>query len=556
MKSFLTLFKYERNALFPSIKLKRRPDIFGGLLSLGVSLLVVAVFLVLISAVAESYVLIKIDKISDPTARSLELINALYSIIIIGLAVMCLEKMRTTLVSNVGKRIFLRLPVTQSTIFLSKFAALMLWNYVSSLFLVLPVNLIFYFVLKPGFEFWINTLIVLLLLPMASFLIATILLVPYIKIISFLSHRYFITFLILSGMLIGAFLAYSELLSILQGLFETGSIKFLFSQSFVDFLQTLTKYTYPANSLASITLGYNVEESIKISAAVAVVALLVMLIVTKRLYKITLFKNENRMAKKGSKHIIVLKPTASLIKKEFISVFREPKNLFSYFAIAIAMPFMVYCCYTLFETLIFNAIGLEFDLALALIVVLVFSILTNTFCATNISRDGVAALKSKMFPIKPSKILLSKVLFCDIVSSISVVLGALILCIFADLSIINTILTALIGLLFSLSQIFIATRMDLNHAKLTAGPNEIAKSSNRTIAKTITIGLIFAIVIGFLSLFISVFAGAESIDFLKNVTIRESYSYLVPLLIAILYLVTGVLYYSVKIDDAFDKLVR
>lgn len=555
MKSFLTLFKYERQALFPSIKLKRRPDILGGLLSLIVSLLVVAVFLLLVSAVAESYVLIKIDKVSDPTARSLELMNALYTIIIVGLAFMCLEKMRTTLVSNTGKKIFLRLPVTQSTIFLSKFAALMLWNYVSSFLLILPVNLIFYFVLKPGYEFFTNTLLVLLLLPMASFLIATILLVPYIKLISFLSHRYLITFILLSGMLIGAFLAYSELLSILQGLFETGSIKFLFSQSFVDFLQNLEKYTYPANALASIALGYNLDQSLKIAGGVAVIALVVVLLVTKRLYKITLFKNENRKIKKGSKRVSSLKPTASLMKKEFISVFREPKNLFSYFAIAIAMPFMVYCCYTLFETLIFNAIGLEFDLALALIVVLVFSILTNTFCATNISRDGVAALKSKMFPVKPSRILLSKVLFCDIVSSLSVIASAVILCILADLSVINTILTAIIGLLFSLSQIFIATRMDLNHAKLTAGPTEIAKSSNRTIAKTITIGLVFAIIIGFLSLFISVFAGVEA-DFLKNIKIRESYSYLVPLLIAVLYLATGVLYYSIKIDDAFDKLVR
>lgn len=555
MRSFLTLFKYERQALFPSIKLKRRPDILGGLLSLVVSLLVVAVFLLLVSAVAESYVLIKIDKVSDPTARSLELMNALYTVIIIGLAFMCLEKMRTTLVSNTGKKIFLRLPVTQSAIFLSKFAALMLWNYVSSFLLILPVNLIFYFVLKPGAEFFTNTLLVLLLLPMASFLIATILLVPYIKLISFLSHRYLITFILLSGILIGAFLAYSELLSILQGLFETGSIKFLFSQSFVDFLQNLEKYTYPANSLASIALGYNIDQSLKIAGAVAAVALVVVLFVTKRLYKITLFKNENRKVKKGGKRVSSLKPTASLMKKEFISVFREPKNLFSYFAIAIAMPFMVYCCYTLFETLIFNAIGLEFDLALALIVVLVFSILTNTFCATNISRDGVAALKSKMFPVKPSRILLSKVLFCDIVSSLSVVASAVILCVLADLSVINTILTAVIGLLFSLSQIFIATRMDLNHAKLTAGPAEITKSSNRTIAKTITIGLIFAIIIGFLSLFISVFAGVDA-DFLKNIEIRESYSYLIPLLIAVLYLATGVLYYSIKIDDAFDKLVR
>lgn len=556
MSAFLTLFKHERRTLFPSAELRRKPDVIGGLLSLILTLGVVAVFALLIAAVAESYVAIKIDKVSDPTARSIELLNALYTVIILALGVFSLEKMRTSLTAGKDKQIFLRLPVSQGTIFRAKLAALLLWNYVTALFLVIPVNLIFYYILSPGVDFLLNTLIVYLLLPMASFLISTVLLVPYIRLIDFLSSRYFLTFILLSGVLIGAFLLYSKLLSVLQGLFETGSIKFLFSESFVNFLCTLASFTYPANCLACIALGENMKESLLISAAVALMAMIATFFVTRRLYRITMYKNNEKKVRRGRKHVRSRSVLGTLMHKEFVTVFREPKYVFSYFAVAMSMPFMVYCCYTLFETLIYNAVGLSFNLSLSIIVILILSILTNTFCATNITRDGVSALKSKIFPVKPKKILLSKVLFCDVVSSLSVIASALVLHLAAGLKLTDTLIAIVIGLIFSLSQIFIATRMDLNHARPAASTREAQKASNRTIAKTITLGLIFAMVIGFLSLFISVFAGDTTVDFLGNIVIKESYSYIVPLVISVLYLIIGRLYYSIGINRAFEKLVR
>ena len=219
------------------------------------------------------------------------------------------------------------------------------------------------------------------------------------------------------------------------------------------------------------------------------------------------------------------------------------------------MPFIVYCCYTLFDTLIFNALGLRLEFALALIVLLVFSILTNTFCATNITRDGKSALKAKAFPIKAGKLLFSKVLFCSIISSLSVIASVVTLYITAGLSPKNSAVCAGIGLIFSLSQIFIATRMDLNRAIVGASDQEVAKVSNKTIAKTITVGLFFSVIIGFLTLFVSFFAGASP-DILGGFEIKAEYAYLFPVAIAVFYFLTGLLYYSRKIDKAFRRLTK
>ena len=563
MRNFRTLFKYERRMLFPGSHSKRF-DLLGALTSLLFTLAIAGVFGLLIYSIADGYLDVKVDKIIDPAARAYELLNAVYAIIIVALGIMCLEKMRSTLTRTSDTPIFLRLPVKNGTIFRAKFTALLLWTYVAAFLLIVPINLIFYFTLGAGTDFLIRTLLVYLLLPMVSFLIATILILPYMVMIKFLSTRYFLSFVALSVLVVGAFFVYSEILGILRELFETGSISFLFSNEFVDFLMMAKLYTYPANSLAAVQMGVDMQISLIITISVAVVALLVDFFITGGLYRLVLYRNrDGKKSRKKYSFGFQRRVTSSLIRKEFITVYREPKYLFSYFAIAFAMPFMIYCSYTLFETLVLNALGLRLEFALALIVVLVFSILTNTFCATNITRDGKSALKAKSFPVKASKLLFSKVIFCSIISSLSVIASVLLLyfssAIFPEstiqIELVDAIIVCAIGLVFSFSQILIATRTDLNGAVVDASPAEVAKASDRTIAKVVSIGLILAVAIGLLTFFVSVFSGVDP-EFIGGFVIQESYAYLFPSIIAAVYFALSLLYYFVNIEKAFSKLTK
>ena len=555
MRNFRTLFKYERRMLFPGSQ-KKRIDILGFLTSIIFTLVIAGIFGILVYAVADGYLDIKIDKVSDPIARAHELLNAVYTIIIVALGIMCLEKMRSTLARSSDIPIFLRLPVKNGTIFRAKFTALLLWTYVTAFMLIIPVNAIFYFVLGAGRDFLINTAIVYLLLPMVSFLLATLLILPYMVIIKFLSTRYFLSFVSLSVLVVGAFFLYSGILDVLRGLFETGSIKFLFTSDFVNILMGAKLYTYPANALASLLLGIDMQKSILISAGFAAAALLFTFLITGALYRLVLYRNRDGR-KSRSRFTFGFKRgvTSSLLRKEFVTVYREPKYLFSYFAIAFAMPFMIYCCYTLFETLIFNALGRGFEFSLALLVVLVFGILTNTFCATNITRDGKSALKAKSFPVKASKLLFSKVLFCSIISSLSVVGSVAMLYFTVGMTPLNAAVTCVIGLVFSFSQILIATRTDLNCAVVDASPEEVARTSDRTIAKVVSIGLFFAVIIGLVTFFASVFAGTAP-AFLKGFEVKEVYVYFIPAIIALIYFGASLVYYLVNIEKAFSKLTK
>ena len=556
---------------FPEKK-KERIDIIGTALSFLITVLIIGVFVYLLSTIAQNYVTIKLfdDRLgiitSNPTARTVELLNVIYTVIIVALSAMMLEKMRSTLARQQDKVLFLRMPLKQQTIFLSKLATLLISNYITAFVLIIPINAIFYFSLKPDIIFWLYTAIIWILLPMVSFLIASVLLVPYIKIVEFVSNKYLIMFVLFTAALVGSFLIYAEVLEIVQNLLETGSIKFLFNSEFISTLQLLIDITYPANCFAYIAVGKFLDIALGITISLAVIAVFVVYFVSKRLYYITLYKNETqKKVRNKTKALFRTTKFAALIRKEFISVFREPQNLFSYFAIATAMPVMVYSCYTLFESLIKNALGFNVSFALALIVILIFSILTNTFCATNVSRDGELALKVKMFPVRASKLLFAKVFFCSIVSSLSVI-GSSALLYFAKIYF-NTegqirvepkdlaIITA-VGVVFSLSHIFVATRLDLNHAKVMASPQEIEEESNKTIAKTVFIGLILALVAGASSLLVTVFANTGLIEQYLGVSLSQEFAYYLPVAIVGAYFLFSLVYYFFLIERKYRRLVR
>ena len=552
MREFLILFKHELKTQFPIKPQKGKVDVLGGILSTLMTLLIVATFVSLISSIAQTYVSVKIDKISAPLERARELLNVCYLVIVLATAFASMEKMRSTFSQQKDKNIFLRLPVKQQTLFMSKLCTLMIWNYAINFVLIVSVNVIFALAVKLSYTFWLSTIAICLLMPLLSFLLATLFVVPYIKFMDFISDKYTVIFILVSLLLIIAFTLYSLLLSLVQSLLETGSIKHIFNQAFVTTLQTLLAIAYPVNCFANIALGENLLLSFAIVLIVATISIFAVYWVSKHLFYATLYKNERTIHPiKKQKPFKQLSPLSSLIRKEFVSVFRNPNQLFSYFAIATAMPFMVYSCYTLFESLIKNSLGLSLDFPLALVVLLVFSILTNTFCATNVSRDGITALKSKVFPIKASTLLIAKVLFCAIVSSISILASSILLGAVTNLNFGDATICAFIGLMFSTAQIFIATRMDLKHCKVSATPAEIERISSKTVTKVVFVGLILALVLGLVAVVVPIMANSN-VEFLK---FHPAFAYIFPIAGSLLYLIVAILYYNFKIEKNFETLV-
>ena len=556
MNKFLILFKHELKSQLPLPRLKgRRYDLFGMLLLLLVVMLVAAVFVTLFSAIVSSYTLVKIDKVAEPTLRAAEMLNVFYMASFLILVLAGLENMRRSLTDHKYKELYLRLPVRSETIFFSKLLTLLISGYAFAFVLIATVTVIFYTSADLPISFVFRSLAVWVLMPLSAFLISTLLLVPYIRFIEFISDKYLLLLILVSSLVMGAFFLYSRFLNVLKNLIGTGSIKYLFNEKFVNALSDMLKWAYPVNLFTEIAVGRGVVLPVLAVLLISALAPLAVYLISKKLFTATIYKNEKPKRPMGKrKQKRKLSPIASLLKKEFISIYRDPKSMFSYFAVAASMPVMVYCCYTLFNSLVIGAIGMKVSFPLATFTVLIFSILTITFCATNVSRDGSAAIKVKTYPVKASTILFAKVLFCSLISSLSVIASLTVLVFWAELSLVDAVIAALITIAFSLAQIFVATRMDLSGARLSSSLAEMRSASNITVVKVVMLGIVLALISGTLSLVSYILSLESSITVIKDIGFTLLDAYLLPGIISALYLVFAIAYYRIGIEKSLDAL--
>ena len=189
-----------------------------------------------------------------------------------------------------------------------------------------------------------------------------------------------------------------------------------------------------------------------------------------------------------------------------------------------------------------------------MLITLLFGMLTNTFCSTNVTRDGASVLKLKTFPLRATRIFLAKILFCAIVSSLAVIFTAVLLVAATSLTILDGVACCIIGLAFSLAQIFLATRVDLKHAKVSLSQTEIEKQSSKTMAKVVTIGFVLAILAGVSAVVLALLSKGLPISG-DTTQLSIAYSYIVPTLIGFAYLAIAMWYYRHNIAENFEKLV-
>ena len=154
-------------------------------------------------------------------------------------------------------------------------------------------------------------------------------------------------------------------------------------------------------------MNTNVFLNVVIVVTISLVAVIIAYYLVKKIY-IKVIQNAlegNAVVYHNKAKLKVRSPNMTLLYKEFLMVLRTPTYAFQYFAMAISLPFMVYICAFLLESMLSTLTIIDCNYALAIFVVSMFSILTNTFCTTNISRDGKMFAMMKTMPVTIHKII-------------------------------------------------------------------------------------------------------------------------------------------------------
>lgn len=522
----------------------RRENIWSTLFNLVLTAAVLAVVIVVFRYFLETYLKVKIGYTDAKAVREREALTFVYALACAVTTISGIFKINRSITSSKGMNVLLLLPVRRQTIFLSKLAALFTDFALTSLLTVLPLTTVFAFVAGRGFGFFALSIFGALVCALFSFALAALLALPAHFLTKLLSRNYLVLTIVFTALVAGAFLVYSQILSLLKGLLETGRIRFIFNESFLNAVAILRKIFFPGNVLADFTLGNGrwlnlVWALLAAAGSVAVVCLAVRwlfgLVANNRLSGGKEFRRVARVSRPHS-------PLAALLKKEFVTILRTPSFAFQFFAVTLVLPLMVYVTATLLDSLARELIFVDVGFEIALLCTAMFSVLTNTFCATNISREGKSFSATKILPVNSRLLVWSKVLLCGIVSLASILFTNILLAVLGVVNLWQAGMCFLITGSLSVGMICLATRRDLNQP-------DFGGSNNRAVTFVVFWGLVASLVTGALSLFCAMFFRAKYANSVGTII-----TVCVLFVLAVLILVLSVLYLNRGLDRKYREV--
>ncbi len=556
-KHFSLLLKKQIQDSLPSFNKKRslRENLSSTLLMVVLIGGIIALFGLIFSRFVDTYTAIKINRVPDIASRQFELMSIAYFALIVVFLFHGINQLCYTLFENSDLNILLSMPFSSTELFLSRLVSLYIKQALIATVSVVAINYTF-FISTSTLDAYngVMTFVIAPLLPLIPLTIASIIVLPFYYVKRLLNSHYIFVFTVLTLAMALFCVGYSYIFRFAETILNSGKIAALFNESVMNGIQGFAKYSYPANLFASIMLRRDVGKSIGILVAICVPAIVICFFVVRALFiKVSQARMSTHVPHTPSKKLTMKKRTrtASLLQKEFLLVLRTPNYAFMYLSIAATMPVLAFYSAKLATGLInslFGNVNLEFELC-TLITVL-YSSLTNTFCSTNISRDGTMAMTLKTMPYAPKQILQVKVLFCSIVSVTSIMITCILYGALSLQTPLNAFVTFISATMVALAQVLIATRMDLNNPHFSKTDEGEIKEANSTVSSIILLGLVQSLLMGVL-MFISPVVGLinGSAD-----GFNKSVSYAVAICLPIAILVGGIVFFLVNLQKKYDNL--
>ena len=469
----------------------------------------IAGLVLMLSAFVKQYTGVRFHNVLDVETRQYELLTLIYSVLLVVGVFSGVKYLNFSIFESSDKNILITLPIKSSVLFLSKLAVVYIRQFAVTAIIILATNLTFGIVNHLGAYYVGMSVVMCFIFPLITISISSVFCLPVYFIKRSIQSRY-VAYLILITAIMGVlFWGYSEILSFVQTLVTTGEIKFLFNEKTMLTIMDVVKYSYPCNMIANILLGRNIGESIGIFLAILVGVTAVGLIIVQQFYvkAIHVRSLEKTRFNALNKNFVHKKRTRfhALLEKEFLLVLRTPSYAFQYFSVAITMPLMVFFCMDIGSDLLSGLIMVESNFELALFLVLVFGGLTNTFCATNISREGPAFCALKSTPIPWKEFIGVKVLFCSIVTVLTMAVSVILVSALGYIAPWEAAVLFFIALILAEAQICFATRKDLDRPNFSEDDDCEVRESNTTVSTIIIATLLVSAVIGGASLYASIF---------------------------------------------------
>lgn len=557
MKTVLLLLKKDRQIfLSENFNGKRRHDVFGALSTIILLALLYGTFIYVFYHFARFYMSATFEVQGAERARAFELTTFVYAAMLLINIFVGVKQIYSALVSSNDCDVLIYQPISQQHLFLYKLIKIYIGQIVSTLLVLLPSAIVIDVLSASvgGFCYYLTVVFHLLLCPLLGCAIAALFTVPFNGIMRFVQRKFVLHLILYVIVLALGFWLYGMFLSVLTDLIQTGELLYVLDSSTVNAIAAVAAKFYPVKFFSNMLFGQNVAVSLLSVLGICAVAGVVTYFVIRAMYfkvlqqklegDIKIFRKKKSVAKIHS-------PLAALVKKEFLIILRTPTYAFAYFATTFTLPFMVYVCANLMRSMVAtlpNVALINCDFEIAIFVIAMFSVLTNTFCTSNISRDGKMFSMLKTMPVDGRLVVKAKLLFCSVVSVASVLVSCIVLLCVSYLNWWQALVIFAVASLLDIAEIAFATKRDLAKPHLPQNDRDEVTEDNNNVSAVTLLGLVCAVFLGGGALAMSLILSLLYTNALA-LTVTMTFVFIAVILVFILSLV----YLFRDLEDNFYK---
>lgn len=515
MKTILLLLKKDKTEFLSSYRGdKQKKDIFGVISSVLIIALLYGTFIFVFNNFASSYLKNTFADASAGVKRLRELMTIVYAASVLVGIIIALRNMYSALETSEDFKVYMCQPISVGLVLIYKLIKIYVSAVLSTAIILLPAGIVCANLLSVSGWFFPMIALHIILLPLLECAVASVLYVPMSPVLRFIDRKFVLRLIIYIVLMSAGFLLYGRFLDIFSKIVKQEEY---ITNDTITAISLFCGRFIPFNYFAGMLFGEHIILSSAGLLVFSFISVVSSYYISKGMYfkalqrKIEGEQIKPKARKIPNKH----SQTWALILKEFKIVLRTPGYAFRYFATAVVCPLMVMVCVELLYSLILNLVSLSCGYEICIFAISMFAVLTNTFCTSNISRDGNMFAMLKTMPVSGKRVVDSKILFCMMIAEISAFISCVAMLIAGYVNVWQCLLVFVSSSLLSLGEVALATRKDLNKPMFESENGEITQSTSTTSAVAF-LGIVLSFLCGAGALVISLILSLKyNMDYTK-----------------------------------------
>lgn len=462
--------------------------------------------------------------------------------------------------------ILMRYPVSGAEVFISKTLFLFLSQFIVTTVVMAPFLVAYASVSGLGVAFYVKIPVPILLMVFINFFLSNILAIPIMHLTNRIRNKFILIIIGLAILVTAGFALYMLLFNSMVTYMNDTAFS-VFSDEMVAVIETVAKWLIPAKYFADVMVGKELYIAYPALIGMLGLTLIGMIFIIYFLYAKTLLNN---VEVEGSafKHVTKNRRRpifVTLLRKEFLQVFRSVNYSFQYFVLACAMPVMIYFCNEITGRLGENQIGEQIALGMTMLVMLIFTTVITSFAATSTSREGDNFYHTKVAPVSIQKQLFAKFTMFFLVSVAANAVCAVVLYFTKQVNLTDAIWLFVMVELVAIAETLIAMRMDIAHPYFNlSGEGEVV-NNNASTTLAVAMGFAVAVVIGIICMFLGYLGNTGfSIEIpyaimnqpIGKIEFTTAYMYYAVTALVCVFFVAAVLRYSIGLKKAYNKIAK